>query len=124
MQVAVAVQRFTVCQRIPWISEEEDQKRRAKPKQKAKRKWGLRDLAFWEGRKCPSWPVHQSLLKVGLNYLVRLLHHLRRQLLHHVTGRMTHPAKTMACENATGGKDEVQVPSGWCCGCFLKGTLF
>lgn len=113
MQVGVAVQRFTVCQRVLWISKEEDQKKSVKPKQKAKRKWGLKELASWEGRKCLSWPLYQSLLKVGLNYLVRLLHRLRRQPLHHVTGRMTHPAKTMAYENVTGGKDEVQVPSGW-----------
>lgn len=113
MQVDVAVQRFTACQRILWISKEEDQKKRMKPKQKAKRKWDLKELVSWEERKCLSWPRHQSLLKVGLNYLVQLLHHLQRQLLPHDTGRTTHPAKTMACENVSGGKNKVQVPSVW-----------
>lgn len=46
MQVGVAVQRFTVCQRVRWISKEEGQKRRVKPKQITKRKWGLKELVF------------------------------------------------------------------------------
>lgn len=131
MQVGVAVQRFTACQRILWISKEEDQKKRMKPKQKAKRKWDLKELVSWEERKCLSWPRHQSLLKVGLNYLVQLLHHLQRQLLPHDTGRTTHPAKTMACENVSGGK---KTGAGALClvagmvllvvGCFLSGILF
>jgi len=112
MQVGVAVQKFTGCRRVVWIPKEEDQKRRVKPKEKAKRKQGLKELVSWEGRKCVIWFLHQCLLKVGLSYLVRLLHHLQRQLLHHAIGRMIHLAKTMACENVTGGKDEVEVPSG------------